>query len=61
MDCANGAAVDIVSYVGIYAGPIHCLPCLDLHLIDTLMCSMQISKDTVEELQGNVDSCPLDE
>ena len=57
--CAYGALVDIVSYVSIYARPIHCLTCLGLHPIDTLMGSMQISKGMIEELWGNADSCPL--
>ena len=59
--CAYGALADIVSYVSIYARPIHCLSQLDLHPINTVMGSMQISKGTIKELQGNAYPCPLEE
>ena len=58
---ANGAPADIVGYVSIYARPIHCLPHLCLHPIDTLMGPMQISKGTIEELWRNTYSCTLEE
>ena len=61
MLCVNGALADIVGYVDIYARQIHCLYCLGLHPIDTLMCSMQISKGMAEDLWANADSCPLEE
>ena len=58
---ANGAPLDIVNNVSIYARPLHSLSHLILHPIDPLMCSMQISKGTIEQLQGNAYPCPLDE
>ena len=57
---ADGALMDIVGYVCIYAGPIHCLSHLSLHLINPLMCCMQIGKGMIEQFQGNADSCPLE-
>ena len=58
---ADGAPADIVSYVGIYARPIHCLSSLGLHPTNALMCSMQINKGSIEELWEYADSCPLEE
>ena len=58
VDCAPA---DIVSYVSIYARPIHCLSHLCLHLVYPLMCSMQVSKGMIEKFQRNADSCSLEE
>ena len=59
--CACGALADIVGYVSIYARPIHCLPHLGLHPINTLICSVHITKGVIEELWRNADSFPLDD
>ena len=58
---ANSAPTDIVRYICIYARPIHSLSCLSLHPIDTLMCSMQISKGPFKEFRWNANPCPLQE
>ena len=58
---ADGALVDIVSYVCIYAGLIHSLSHLSLQPIDPLMCIMQVHKGVIEQFQGNADPCPLEE
>ena len=50
---AGCAVADIVGYVILYAGPIHCLSCLCLHPVYPLICSVQVGKDTVEEFWGN--------
>ena len=57
---ANGAPVDIVDYVCVYARPIHSLSHLSLHPINPLMCSMQVCKGAIEQLWGNADLCPLE-
>ena len=57
---ADCALADIVSYVSIYDGQIPCLPHLGLLPIDTLMCSMKISKAVIKELWVNTDSCPFE-
>ena len=57
---ANGALADIVGYVSIYVRPIHSLPHLCLHPIDTLMGPVQMSKGMVKEFWGNTYSCPLE-
>ena len=58
---AYDALEDIVGYVYSYDRPIHHLSHLGLCPISHLMYVMQISKGAVEQLQGNTDSCPLEE
>ena len=58
---ANSALTDIVCNVHIYARPIHSFSCLSLHPINTLMCSMQISRGPFEEFWWNANPCPLEE
>ena len=58
---AYGGLADIVNNIGIYAWPIHSLPCLSLHPINALMSSMQVSKGAVKEFWGNMYPYPLKE
>ena len=58
---ADGAPADIVSYVCVYAKPIHCLSHLCLHPIDPLMCSILVCKGVTKQFQGNADPGPLEE
>ena len=58
---ANSALTDIVRYICTYARPIHSLSCLSLHLINALMCPMQISKGPFKEFRWNANPCHLEE
>ena len=58
---ANSALTDIVCNVCVYARSIHSFSCLSLHSINTLKCSMQISKGPFEEFWWNATPCPLEE
>ena len=58
---ADSAVAGIVTYVSIYARPVHCLSCLCLHLVYPLMCSMQASKGVMEEFWGNTGLGTLEE
>ena len=58
---ANSKLTDIVCNVRVYARPIHSFSFLSLHPINTLMCSMQISKGPFEEFRWNANPCPLEE
>ena len=49
---AGGALATIVSYVFIYARPIHCFFHLSLHPIDPLMDTMEVSRGPVEQFWG---------
>ena len=58
---ADTALADIVSYICIDVGPVHCLSCLYLHLFYPLVGSMQVHMGTVEEFWGNTDVAFLEE
>ena len=53
---ADSALADIVDYICINVWPVHCLPCLCLHLVYPLVGSVQVSKSTVEWFQGNTNA-----
>ena len=57
---AGGALTDIVCDVCIDAGQVDCLSHLCLHLLNPLVDSMQVSKNLVEKLWGNVDTASLE-
>ena len=56
---AHGGPSDVVSDVSIDAGPIDFLSCLCLHLLHPLLCTLEVSKGTVEEFCEDTDSTSL--
>ena len=59
MFCACGAPSNVINDVSIDAGPIDCLSYLCLHFLHPLVCSVEVSKGTVEEFWGTQTWCPF--